>query len=154
MKFDCHIPTKILFGAGRLNDLATVKLPGKKALIVISGGTSMRNTATSGAVKELLAKQGVETLCLTKSCPTDFGPHNRRRRNWRAKKAAILSSAWEGGAVLTLSKSIAVMAKNPATTGIISAEDRARAVSPKKGLFRLSPLPQPPEPARKPTRGR
>jgi alcohol dehydrogenase len=42
MNFDYHIPTKILFGAGKLNQLGEEPLPGKKALIVISNGTSMR----------------------------------------------------------------------------------------------------------------
>lgn len=32
MNFDYYIPTRILFGAGRLNDLHKQKLPGKKAL--------------------------------------------------------------------------------------------------------------------------
>ena len=40
MSFDYYIPTKILFGAGKLNQLATEPLPGKKALIVISSGTT------------------------------------------------------------------------------------------------------------------
>ena len=34
--FSLHIPTKILFGCRELRKLATEKLPGKKALIVIS----------------------------------------------------------------------------------------------------------------------
>ena len=42
MKFTYSIPTKILFGPGSFNDLATTPLPGKKALIVITAGKSMR----------------------------------------------------------------------------------------------------------------
>ena len=34
MNFNYYIPTRILFGAGRLNDLHKQKLPGKKALVV------------------------------------------------------------------------------------------------------------------------
>lgn len=44
--FSLHIPTRLLFGCGEIKNLATEKLPGKKALIVISAGTSMKNTAT------------------------------------------------------------------------------------------------------------
>lgn len=40
--FSLHIPTRILFGCGEIKKLATEKLPGKKALIVISAGGSMR----------------------------------------------------------------------------------------------------------------
>ena len=42
MKFTYSIPTKILFGPGSFNDLATTPLPGKKALVVITAGKSMR----------------------------------------------------------------------------------------------------------------
>jgi alcohol dehydrogenase len=34
MNFNYHMPTKILFSPGKLNELATEPLPGKKALIV------------------------------------------------------------------------------------------------------------------------
>ncbi|MDX1359156.1 MAG: alcohol dehydrogenase, partial [Clostridia bacterium] len=42
MDFKYYMPAKIFFGKGKLNELETMKLPGKKALIVISSGTSMR----------------------------------------------------------------------------------------------------------------
>lgn len=42
MEFNYYIPTKVLFGPGKLNDFKKEVLPGKKALIVISSGTSMR----------------------------------------------------------------------------------------------------------------
>jgi len=35
--FNFFLPTKVLFGAGRLNDLHAEPLPGKKALIAIGG---------------------------------------------------------------------------------------------------------------------
>ena len=40
--FSLYIPTRIVFGCGEIKRLATEKLPGKKALIVISSGTSMK----------------------------------------------------------------------------------------------------------------
>ena len=39
--FSLHIPTRILFGCGEINKLATESLPGKRAMIVISSGGSM-----------------------------------------------------------------------------------------------------------------
>ena len=42
MKFSAFIPTKLIFGAGEVAKLAETALPGKKALVVISAGTSMR----------------------------------------------------------------------------------------------------------------
>ena len=40
--FDFDIPTRILFGAGKLDELKREKLPGKLALVVISSGRTMR----------------------------------------------------------------------------------------------------------------
>lgn len=75
MNFDYSIPTKILFGAGKLNQLAEEALPGKKALIVISNGTSMRKFGYLERVENLLKQQNIEHLALSH-------PHRSgRRRN-------------------------------------------------------------------------
>ena len=58
MNFDYYIPTRILFGAGRLNDLHKQKLPGKKALIVISNGKSTRANGYLARVEKELELAG------------------------------------------------------------------------------------------------
>ena len=50
MAFVWDIPTKILFGAGKLGDLHKEAPIGKKALIVISNG---RSTKTNGSLDKL-----------------------------------------------------------------------------------------------------
>ena len=40
--FRSYLPVDLHFGCGVLDDLATTPLPGKKALIVISAGKSMK----------------------------------------------------------------------------------------------------------------
>jgi alcohol dehydrogenase len=57
MHFDFYIPTRILFGAGKLNELSSVKLPGKKALIVVSGGSSMKKYGYLDRVVSLLKER-------------------------------------------------------------------------------------------------
>ena len=42
MNFDFNNPTKILFGSGKLNELGSQPLPGKKALLLMSGGKSAK----------------------------------------------------------------------------------------------------------------
>ena len=42
MNFMKYSPTRLLFGAGQLNNLREQKLPGKKALVVISNGKSTK----------------------------------------------------------------------------------------------------------------
>jgi len=53
------IPTKLYFGAGQLGMLGTIPLPGKKALIVITSGKSMRSSGTLDRVEKLLAHNNV-----------------------------------------------------------------------------------------------
>lgn len=42
MSYTFDVPTKVLFGPGALKRLHEEKLPGKKALVVISSGRSVR----------------------------------------------------------------------------------------------------------------
>ena len=58
MHFDYHIPTKIIFGRGRLKELATEELPGSKALIVITNGQSMKRLGYLNQVTQYRFSQG------------------------------------------------------------------------------------------------
>lgn len=40
MHFDFNNPTRILFGSGKLNELGNQPMPGKKALLLMSGGAN------------------------------------------------------------------------------------------------------------------
>ena len=40
--FNFYMPARVLFGEGKLSELHEQKLPGKKALIVTSNGTSVK----------------------------------------------------------------------------------------------------------------
>ena len=54
MKFNYFIPTKVLFGNGKINELHMEVLPGKKALIVISAGKSTRENGYLDKVENQL----------------------------------------------------------------------------------------------------
>ena len=55
MDFNMYVPTKILFGAGTLNELGKQQLPGKKAVIIISNGKSTRANGYLSRTEEQLA---------------------------------------------------------------------------------------------------
>ncbi len=56
MAYNCYLPTKVLFGCGKLHELHKQKLPGNKALLVISDGKSTRlNGALARTENELKA---------------------------------------------------------------------------------------------------
>ena len=60
MSFEFYLPTRILFGAGELNNLHKQNLGGKKALLVISNGKSAKANGYLDRVEEQLKKAGLE----------------------------------------------------------------------------------------------
>lgn len=88
MKFTYSIPTKILFGPGSFNDLATTPLPGKKALVVITAGKSMRANGYLDRLIDMLDKQGIGHALFDKSCPTRCSAMSMKARRWPASRAA------------------------------------------------------------------
>ena len=91
MNFDYYIPTRILFGAGRLNDLHKQKLPGKKALIVISNGKSTRANGYLARVEKELELAGAAHVVFDKvqPNPTKDNVMPRRLPYWRPIRATI-----------------------------------------------------------------
>lgn len=74
-KFGLNIPTKLIFGAGELKNLSKQQLPGKKALIVISAGSSMKKYGYLDTLKEQLAIAGVECEVFDKILPNPIKSH-------------------------------------------------------------------------------
>lgn len=110
--FSLHIPTRLLFGCGEIKNLATEKLLGKKALIVISAGTSMKKYGYLDKVIELLKDNDTEAVVFDKILPNPIKGH--------VMEAAALCRAEQcdfviglgGGSSIDSAKAIAVMACN------------------------------------------
>ena len=62
MPFTFSIPTNFVFGAGSVQKLHKQRLPGKKALIVISSGKSTRANGYLDTVQDQLTQAGVGTI--------------------------------------------------------------------------------------------
>ena len=75
MEFHYYIPSRILFGKGKLAELHKQELPGKKALIVTTGGTSMKKYGYLGRVEEQLELAGVSHLLFDKILPNPIKEH-------------------------------------------------------------------------------
>lgn len=60
MSYVFNLPTKVLFGAGKINKLASLPMPGRKALLVISDGRSVRTNGSLEKVENQLHTAGVE----------------------------------------------------------------------------------------------
>lgn len=63
---DTYLPTRIVFGCGRLNDLATMKLPGKKALICETEDLMIEKLGIMKRVTDLLDQNGTEYVIFNK----------------------------------------------------------------------------------------
>ena len=113
LSFSYFMPTKIIFGAGKLNELAGLPLPGKKALIVIGAGGSMRRLGYLERVQTLLKKNNVSFAVFDRIQPNPLTEHVDEGAEMAKKEGCDFVLGLGGGSTIDSSKSIAVMAKNP-----------------------------------------
>ena len=66
MSYEFYNPTRVLFGAGQLNHLHEQKMPGKKAMLVISNGKSTRASGALDRTMKELSLAGVEVVLFDK----------------------------------------------------------------------------------------
>lgn len=111
--FDFYMPTHVLFGAGRLKDLHAQSLPGRKALIATSNGTSVKKYGYFETLEKELLLAGVEHELFDEIRPN---PTDKNVMDG-AKKAKDTGCdfviALGGGSVMDCSKCIALMMTNP-----------------------------------------
>ncbi len=113
VSFDYRIPTRLIFGAGKLEELGNAALPGRKALIVISSGTSMRKYGYLDRVEALLKKNGADSVVFDKILPNPIKDHVMEGAALAKKENCDFVLGLGGGSSIDSAKSIAVMAKNP-----------------------------------------
>ena len=122
--FDFNIPTKVLFGAGRLQDLHNEQLPGRKALIATSNGTSTKRYGYLEALQKELDLAGItyEVFDEVRPNPTD---HNVMDGAKKAKDTGCdFVIALGGGSVMDCSKCIALMMTNDGDIWDYSLSDK------------------------------
>lgn len=113
MDFNMYVPTKILFGAGTLNELGKQQLPGKKAVIIISNGKSTRANGYLSRTEEQLAQAGVATSVFDKIQPNPLKETVMEGAAFVKAQGADFIVALGGGSVIDSAKAIAVMAATP-----------------------------------------
>jgi alcohol dehydrogenase len=113
MNFTYHIPTKIFFGPGSLNQLSQIQLPGKKGLIVLSAGSSMRKHGYLDRLIQLVHSNGAETVVFDKILPNPIRQHVMQGAEIARAERCDFIIGLGGGSSIDSAKSIAVMAKNP-----------------------------------------
>ena len=113
MKFNHFMPSRIFFGSGSLDKLGETPLPGKKALIVISAGNSMKKQGYLDRVVALLTKNGVESVVFDKIQPNPIKSHVMEAAALARQSGCDFVIGLGGGSSIDSAKSIAMMARNP-----------------------------------------
>lgn len=111
-RFNYYMPSRILFGKGKLDEFINY-LPGKKALIVTSSGPSMKKYGYLGRVEELLNKAGIPYVIFDKILPNPIKVHIMEGSALARENGCDFVIGLGGGSSIDASKSIAVMAANP-----------------------------------------
>lgn len=115
MHFDFFLPTQIIFGRDRLQELSELPMPGRKALIVITNGRSMRNLGYLDRVIGLLAAQGVDAEIFDKVLPNPIEKHVMEAAEFARNSNCDFVVGLGGGSAIDSAKAIAVMVRNPGT---------------------------------------
>lgn len=110
--FNMYIPTRVLFGSGKLNQLHKQEMPGKKALIVTSNGNSVKINGYLERVEKELEKIRVGYFLFD-----EIEPNPLKSTVMRGAKVAIENNcdfiiALGGGSPMDAAKAISIMATN------------------------------------------
>ena len=112
MGFQFYMPSKLLFGKGQLNELGKQKLPGKKALVVISAGKSIRSNGYLDRLLEQLKIAGVSYEIFDKIQPNPIEEHVMEGAVLAKSTGCDFVIGLGGGSTIDSAKAIAVMAAN------------------------------------------
>lgn len=112
LAYDQFIPTHILFGAGKLNTLGDQPMPGSKALIVISNGTSTRANGYLSRTQEQLTRAGVTYEVYDGIEPNPTVENVNTGAAAARQHSCNFIVALGGGSVMDAAKGIALMATN------------------------------------------
>ncbi|MBM9616174.1 iron-containing alcohol dehydrogenase [Desulfobulbus rhabdoformis] len=113
MAFTHFVPTKILFGPGQIKKLHEQNLPGKKALIVISSGTSTRKFGYLDTVINELSQAGKDHVVFDKIQANPTKTNVMDGAAQARENGCDFVIGLGGGSCLDASKAIAIMAANP-----------------------------------------
>lgn len=110
--FSTFIPTRLEFGCGAINKLATLPLLGKKAFIVIGSGNSTRRYGYLDKVIDILDARGVGSVIYDKILPNPIKEHVMEAAAICRETGCDFVIGLGGGSPIDSAKSIAIMACN------------------------------------------
>ena len=112
MPFNFSIPTNFVFGAGSVQKLHKQRLPGKKALIVISSGKSTRANGYLDTVQDQLTQAGVAFTVFDKISANPVIDNVMDGAACARENGCDFVLGLGGGSSIDAAKAIAMMAPN------------------------------------------
>ncbi len=109
---DQYLPTRLIFGCGSIEKLGNMTLPGKRALVVVSSGTSMHLFGYLDKVKEALKANNVEVIVYDKVQSNPIKSHVMDAAAICRNEKCDFIIGLGGGSSIDSAKAIAVMACN------------------------------------------
>jgi len=110
--FNLYIPTRFIFGNGRLGELHKHRLPGKKAMLLISNGKSVRENGALARTEEQLRLSGVETFLFSQIGANPTKSAVMEGAGFARGNGCDFIVALGGGSVMDAAKAIAIAAAN------------------------------------------
>lgn len=108
-----YTPTRVIFGAGRLEELATLALPGRKALVCVTEDGLMEKLGLQQRVLGLLKKNGVDAVVFDKVTPNPLRSGVMAAADLARKNGCDFCLGLGGGSSIDTAKAAAIMLKNP-----------------------------------------
>ena len=112
MNFNFNNPTNLYFGAGALNELGNLAMPGKKAMVLTSNGKSTKVNGYLDRTLAQLEKAGVQTAVFDKIMENPIREVIMEGAAFAREQKCDFIVALGGGAVLDSSVAISAMATN------------------------------------------
>ena len=111
-RVDNYTPTRVVFGAGRLEELATMELLGKKAMIFVTADGLMEKLGIQKRVLDLLKKNNVEAVVYDKVTPNPMRKYVMEAKEIAKKEGCDFFIGLGGGSSIDTAKATSVMLLN------------------------------------------
>lgn len=112
MSYTMYVPTKVLFGTGMLKELHKQMMPGKKALLVISNGKSVRTNGALEITEKELEAAGKEWKIFDEIEANPTKSTIMKGAVFARENQCDFIVALGGGSVIDAAKAIALMSTN------------------------------------------
>lgn len=137
MEFQYYLPTRILFGEGSLKKLAQQAMPGKKALIVITSGKSVRVNGYLDTLQQQLSEAGAQYAIFDGISPNPDKDEVMNGAQTARAEGCDFVVALGGGSVIDGAKAIALAAANPGDLWDYMLSGSGKQQAPKGGALPL-----------------